>query len=145
MDTNAINLWDRRLARFQILLAMQRADDKFGKLAMAELEAKVGRLEIIKRHGTDDPRKLCERGRAELQAVYDAQDAANEASLAEFYEPLHHAAVALLRTPAPDFAAVQIKIQAINELHVDTCDEFADGEAYQLIQAELRALLAEAE
>jgi hypothetical protein len=146
METaNKRALWDQRLARFHILYAMSDADEKFGKLAEANLAARVARLEIEQRHGTSNPTRLCDKGRAELRAVMDAETAACDASNTEFGEPLYSAAIALLRAPAPDFAAVKIKMEMINDLHVDTCEELAEGEAYAIIQGELAALLREAE
>jgi hypothetical protein len=64
--------------------------------------------------------------------------------MAEIYDPLVEAGLALMRTPAPDLAAVRVKHEAMSTDISYTDYEDEEGELFNILQADVRRLIGEA-
>lgn len=120
--------WDQRFARYEGLRLLFEADDQWGPLNVATLRQTLA-------YRTDD---------------YERADAQHGAQLrrhmATIYDPLIEAGLELVRTPAPDLAAVRAKHEACNADGYRLIDyEDGEGELFGLIEADVRRLLGEAQ
>jgi hypothetical protein len=107
--------WAQQYAAFSIKRVLRDADAVFGHLAQAD-EARTATIAALENKA----------GLAiETISARAAQDANQEFRLAEdrhwacFSEPLQSAARKLVLTPAPDVAAMGIKLQLIREFELD--------------------------
>ncbi|MDP9412807.1 MAG: hypothetical protein M3Q08_01675 [Pseudomonadota bacterium] len=137
-DSSSITAeWQQRLDRFDALNILFEADDQWGPLHEATVAAETS-FRLI--------RTVREPEREHWTQTYHDDDGRREAELnrhmATIYDPLIEAGLALLRTPAPDMAAVRLKHEVCkgeNGLRfIDYQDE--DGELFDIIRADIQRL-----
>lgn len=120
--------WGKALRTYEALELLQKANEEFGPEFRANEQVQIATITLEKRFGPHDQARKCAEYndlRAAALTAYDRDsDLANDA----YYEPARLAAIALARTPAPDIAAMRIKVAAIRgyalEQYVDGADVF---------------------
>lgn len=138
--TDAANraTWDQRLARYRGFAVLYDADTSFGPLSAANTN-----LELRQHWGRPKNEDQREAWEAATSAAYDKERHELSRHMREIYEPAIQAALALIRTPAPDLAAVRIKHDAINsELGIMDYED-RDEELFDIIRADVRRLIGE--
>lgn len=111
--------WDLRRAAYECRLVLQRADEKYGRLADAQDEKYEVEYQIKRQFGTLAPLQIGEDAAEQLAVARRVEQEAGARWLNEMVTPTEDAAIALLLTPAPDVEAVRFKAQMIEdqELH----------------------------
>lgn len=127
--------WEARLTRYAALRILFLADDQWGPLATTtrNMETAYRLARMVK----PDER---EKWETEYSRDYDRQEQELRRHMDTIYDPLMDAAVALLRTPAPDLAAVQVKHEVcMSELDVQNYTD-TEAELFDIIKADVRRL-----
>ncbi len=114
-----VSLWDRRHHEFQRLRALRDAEAAFGALARAEETNRAERESVAKLYGTRPNASKSPEGSAAFNAAFAAISKAEQTFDREFATPLDQAAQLLVLTPAPDLAAITVKIGVIAAFELD--------------------------
>lgn len=128
--------WQTLHQRFTAYRILFEADDQWGPLAISNGAAAA----------TDDLRRMTTGpDRAEWEGEFRKEQSRQEAELARhmrtIYDPLLEAGMALVRCPAPDLAAVQVKHEACNADGFRLIDfENEEGELFGIIRADIARL-----
>ena len=127
--------WEQHLARYTALRILFLADDQWGPLATTTRDMETSHR--LARMTKADERAKWE---AEYARSYDRHEQELQRHMDTIYDPLMDAALALLRVPAPDLAAVQVKHEVCtSELDVQGYTE-TEGELFDIIRADVRRL-----
>lgn len=135
-DTVQPNLWDQAVTRWQIACARQDAFCKVGPMREANDRFDQMKHDLIEHFGSMKAAKADPIGARELARVFDATTVAEEQAVS-YFTAAEHAATLLLRTPAPNVDAVQLKIRVVKE-HGLTND--LGTEPWRIISADLDRL-----
>ncbi|WP_343347693.1 hypothetical protein WJT74_05245 [Sphingomicrobium sp. XHP0239] len=119
--------------RWRLLRALQDCNYDFGPIARANYEYECAESEA--RGNKDDPR---------LRAAHERCSKADDHGYRTYDEPAADAAITLVNFPAPDVAAVQVKIEAIKHHELDNYLP-VKGEPFDFIEADVKRLLGELE
>ena len=104
--------WDAAYTIYQARKALYDADCGFGRLAIAQASYSLTETDLKNEYGSNwksDPEATIVR----VQVFEDLHEAEN-LNWQEFGSPLNDAEVALLRTSAPDLAAVDVKVRMMS-------------------------------
>jgi hypothetical protein len=132
--------WDKRLARFEAFRLLFEADDQWGALHSANQRA-----EMLFSYGRHVDEAAREKWQEQLSEANDREEAELSRHMREIYDPLIEAGLALIRTPAPDLAALRVKHEACSADGYRLIDyEDQEGELFAIIQADAARLIGEA-
>jgi hypothetical protein len=136
-DTTTREAWQQALTRFTALRILFEADDQWGPLYRATTEQTVT-MNLARSSRTPEERQ-------EWEAAYDAaaerQPRELERHMETIYDPFIKAGIALVRTPAPDLAALAMKHEACNADDFRLIDyEDEEGELFGIIRADVQRL-----
>jgi len=131
--------WDARLYDYQLARVLVDADQTFGTLNMASEAHERERQRVVAEFGSWE-RAVRERGDDErARRAYAACRAAEQENLELYCEPMWAAARALVSTPAPDLAAIKIKLEVITKEEV-WIDGTFDGDCWEIVKADAARL-----
>ena len=139
------SLWERNLTRYRVATAMMEAEYSFGPSSTAGEDYHVARAAAEHRFGNYRRAIANETCKAELHAAWMAMEQASDAAFNAYALPQFNAAIALIRTPAPDLESTLKKIEVVNKdrLHTTDDEDITREEVFAIIAAELRAFGAE--
>lgn len=134
--------WDRALAAYHAARIIMEASESFGPQFEQSEEWGRERARLESEYGSYENAKAHPEGKLLAAAAWDKSQAADEAAAERFFQPLWTAANQVAVTPAPDMAALRIKLDIITREEVWN-DPYFTGDAFKMVEAEARALLAE--
>lgn len=137
MSQSPIAEWDYRLMEYQARKLLLDADEAFGAHAVEAEEIKRGFSSLKWKHGSREA-AIAKEG-AKWDALIEAEDRNNDTHYERFYRRVDLTAIALVSTPAPSLAAVQIKIDIIKELRLET-DTRITFDLFEVIESDVKRL-----
>lgn len=115
-------IWTRRLAHYRRLHARAKAEAETGAFRAANDRHDEAFAEITARYGNWRKALRSKTGKPLCAAAYARIAAAESAYCRQYTVPLEKAALALMRTPAPDLQALRAKIEVMRDQEVDCFD-----------------------
>lgn len=110
---------------------------------MAEREHEEGRHLIEKEYGSIAQARATADGESRLRRNYERMAAVEKASSDAYLLPLWKAMRDLVLTPAPDVAALRIKVDLIDKEEVWN-DRLLEADCFELVRADIERLRGEA-
>jgi hypothetical protein len=123
--------WHELLSEYRALRALKVADEKYGPLFSANFEHQIAR-EAAEADPSDD-------ARCRVSAAYQANEAALEVHMARYWAPWLNAGIALVRAPAPDLEAVDVKLMVIDEAGLEERED-EPGELFRIVADDVQRL-----
>lgn len=131
--------WDAAHTRLRILAALRKADEKLGAQYRAVEKAQTERRKLVDEFGCLNRVRRDPEGSARLKLLNAVEDDTLERHGQRFYDPEHDAAVALVAVPAPDVAAIEVKLAVAQEYDLQCYATIADS--FEIIAADAARLL----
>lgn len=137
----AAEIWTRRLARYRLLHARAKAESETGAFRAANAAYNQVFAEMTARFGNWPKALRSKTGKPLCTAAYARITAAETAYCRQYTLPLEKAALALLRTPAPDLHALRAKIEVMRDQQVD-CFDGTPSDPLEVVWKDVRRLTA---
>jgi hypothetical protein len=131
--------WDDALASYRYCRALMEANEKFGPYHAAMENFDHERDRISKEYGGWQRARSTPDGKKQADRAWEACNAAEKEYSAEYLEPVWAAARKLVSTPAPDLAALRIKIEVIDREEVWNDAQFA-GDTWDIVNEDAARL-----
>lgn len=139
--SRAAEIWTRRLARYRTLHARAKAGAETGAFRAANNAYNQVFAEMTARFGSWPKALRSKTGKPLCTAAYARITAAETAYCRQYTVPLEKAALALVRTPAPDFHALRTKIEVMRDQEVD-CFDGTPSDPLKVIWEDVRRVTA---
>lgn len=112
-----LSAWDRALRKYRRAMVMFEATEQYGKFKHLGHDLELAREKATQNFG--HWRKADKETAAELDRLYEREDAAWQAAYQLYCVPACNAAIELLLTPAPDVDAVMYKMEVAKTHELD--------------------------
>lgn len=132
--------WERRLARYRLLAALEVSHRKFGGYFETTDKTARERLLINDEYGSWNAAGVDPQGLQRVDAVFQAEEAISDLHCKRFAAPADRAATLLVLTPAPDIDAVELKIKVIQDNDMVMWTAFEDGRLMGAVAADVKRL-----
>lgn len=130
--------WDARLHNYQLARLLVDADQTFGPLNVASEAHEHERRRLTAAFGSWERATVAFGNDERARRTFAACQAAEEESL-KLCEPMWAASRALVSFPAPDLAALRIKLEVIDKEEVWNDGNF-DGDCWEIVKADAARL-----
>lgn len=132
-------LWINHLNEYRALVALREADEAFGNYARF-CQADDWKTHQFKEfYGTTEMKRLPPHAQVEWQSQVKASNDALDRHCEEYADPAGYAAIQLIRTNAPDIAAVETKISIIKKHELDN-DTRMVGDPFTIVTQDVARL-----
>jgi hypothetical protein len=135
----AAEIWTRRLARYRLLHTRAKVEEETGAFRAANEAYNQVFAEMTARFGSWPKALRSKAGKPLCTAAYARITAAETAYCRQYTVPLEKAALALMRTPAPDLHALRTKIEVMRDQEVD-CLDGTPSDPLEVVWADVRRL-----
>lgn len=132
-------VWDRNLAAYQLAQLLIDADSGFGPLFFAQRAYYDERARIEAEYGSWERARATPDGKARCDRAWQSMSAAEEAANNTRLYPCWSAIRDLVLKPAPDIAAVRLKVDLIAKEEVWN-DRELEADCFKLVRADVERL-----
>ena len=129
--------WDARLYDYQLARLMVDADQAWGPLNQASEAHEHERQRVIAKFGSWERAKVA--GAGQINDTLAACQAVEKENLELYCEPMWEASRELVKVPAPDLAALKIKMEVIDREEVWNDGNF-EGDCWEIVKADAARL-----